>query len=107
MSREISKNKSRYKHSYRGIDLDILPTMAWKPKVYDDPFKFDYDVVKARIEKAEEAGFIFYDCFIYYVVRIFRCRGGILYELVGLQHCNLHLGTHGCYYSNSSYQSYF
>ena len=57
MSREISKNKSRYKHSYRGIDLDILPTMAWKPKVYDDPFKFDYDVVKARIEKAEDAGF--------------------------------------------------
>ncbi len=57
MTYEISKNKSKYKGKYRGIDLDILPIMQWKPKKYDDPFRFDYDKVKARIEKAEEAGF--------------------------------------------------
>ena len=40
---------------YKGIEKDT--SIVWKPKVYDDPFKFDYDTVKARIETAEQAGF--------------------------------------------------
>lgn len=40
---------------YKGIEKDT--SIVWKPKVYDDPFKFDYDKVKARIETAEQAGF--------------------------------------------------
>lgn len=51
----ISKSKSRWK--YKGIDPFTLTFMKWKPVVYDDPFKFDFDKVKARIEKAEEAGY--------------------------------------------------
>ena len=52
---EIKKNKTRIK--YKGIDPFTLSTMVWKPRVYDDPFKFDYDKVKERIEKAEAAGY--------------------------------------------------
>lgn len=40
---------------YKGIEKDT--SIVWKPKVYDDPFKFDYDTVKSRIETAEQAGF--------------------------------------------------
>ena len=50
-------SKSRSKHIYRGIDLTTLTFMQWKPKVYNDPFKFDFEKVKARIEKAEEEGY--------------------------------------------------
>jgi len=56
---EIKKRpgKSRYGKSYKGIDLDTLGTIRWYPKVYDDPFRFDYDKVKKRIEDAQAAGF--------------------------------------------------
>ncbi len=54
---EIKKNKSRWAGKYKGIDLDTLGTIAWYPKKYDDPFKFDFDKVKARIETAEKAGY--------------------------------------------------
>jgi len=43
------------KYVYKGIDKES--TIVWKPKVYDDPFKFDYERTKARIEAAEEAGY--------------------------------------------------
>ena len=40
---------------YKGIEKDT--SIVWKPKVYDDHFKFEYDTVKSRIETAEQAGF--------------------------------------------------
>jgi hypothetical protein len=45
--------KSKLK--YKGIEKDS--TIQWRPTIYDDPFKFDYDTVKTRIETAEQAGF--------------------------------------------------
>jgi hypothetical protein len=41
------------KIKYRGIDKDS--TIVWKPKHYDVD-KFDFDKVKARIEKCKEEG---------------------------------------------------
>ena len=38
---------------YRGIDKDS--TIVWKPKHYDVD-RFDFDKVKARIEKCKEEG---------------------------------------------------
>ena len=46
---------SKSKYDYKGIDKDS--TIVWKPRVYDDPFKFDFDTVKARIEKAESEAY--------------------------------------------------
>ncbi len=82
---EIKKNKSRWAGKYRGIDLDTLGTIAWYPKVYDDPFKFDYDVVKARIEKAQEAGYTDdVDCIKRNITRVVRDNPGMFDEFMEL-----------------------
>ena len=38
--------KTRTKTKYKGIDSDILSTIRWYPKIYENPYKFDFDVVK-------------------------------------------------------------
>jgi hypothetical protein len=49
--------KTRTKTKYKGIDSDILSTIKWYPKIYENPYKFDFDVVKKRIEDTRAAGY--------------------------------------------------
>jgi hypothetical protein len=51
----IKKTKTRIK--YKGIDPDILNTVKWYPKIYENPFRFDFDLVKKRMEEARAAGY--------------------------------------------------
>ena len=51
----VKKTKTRI--PYKGIDPEILQTIRWYPKVYDNPFKFDFDKVKERMETARAAGY--------------------------------------------------
>ena len=51
----IKKNHTRTK--YRGMHIDTLNTVQWKPRVYDDPFRFDFDTVKERIEARYKEGY--------------------------------------------------
>jgi len=48
----VKKTKTRI--PYKGIDPEILQTIRWYPKVYDNPFKFDFDKVKERMELLEQ-----------------------------------------------------
>jgi|TARA_B110000444_G_scaffold260002_1_gene305514 hypothetical protein len=50
----IKKTKTRLK--YKGIAQDILHLVRWYPKSYE-PFTFDFDVVKTRMETARAAGY--------------------------------------------------
>ena len=45
--RIVKKTKCRTK--YKGIGVDTLQHIKWQPKIYNDPFKFDFDVVKVCI----------------------------------------------------------
>ena len=49
--------KTKCKRKYKGIDPDILSTNRWYPKVYDNPFKFDFDKVQKRMETARAEGY--------------------------------------------------
>ena len=49
--------KTKCKRKYRGIDIDVLSTIRWYPKVYDNPYQFDFDVVKERMETARSEGY--------------------------------------------------
>jgi hypothetical protein len=53
---EIVK-KTKTKLKYKGIGVDTLQNIKWVPKIYNDPFKFDYDVVKQRIEDRRKSGY--------------------------------------------------
>jgi hypothetical protein len=50
----IKKTKCQLK--YRGIDVYTLKHVRWLPKMYE-PFTFDFDVVKKRIEDKRAAGY--------------------------------------------------
>lgn len=52
---KIKKTQTRLK--YKGINLDTLQNMQWYPKIYKDPFKFDFEKVKQRMLDAKEAGY--------------------------------------------------
>ena len=49
----IKKTKTRIK--YKGIDPEMLSTFKWYPKIYENPFRFDFDLVKKRMEEARLA----------------------------------------------------
>jgi hypothetical protein len=53
--RIVKKTKCRTK--YKGIGVDTLQHIRWQPKIYSDPFIFDFDVVKQRIEDRRQAGY--------------------------------------------------
>ena len=42
---------------YKGIDPEMLSTFKWYPKIYENPFRFDFDLVKKRMEEARAAGY--------------------------------------------------
>lgn len=49
--------KTKTKLRYKGISIDTLQNMQWYPKIYKDPFKFDFEKVKQRMLDAKEAGY--------------------------------------------------
>lgn len=50
--------KLKTKIPYKGMHPFTLETIQWKPRVYDDPFKFDYERVKNVIEERTKEGFV-------------------------------------------------
>lgn len=49
--------KTKTKLRYKGINIDTLQNMQWYPKIYKDPFKFNFEKVKQRMLDAKEAGY--------------------------------------------------
>ena len=41
--------KTKTKLRYKGISIDTLQNMQWYPKIYKDPFKFNFEQIFSNL----------------------------------------------------------